>query len=288
MRHGRHTTARHDTAWFTTAPGDRPWQRKTYGVIFGARTPAGKAFDVALLVTILASVMIVMLDSVESIPDRWHRRLYFAEWVITILFTIEYVLRLACVAKPRRYALSFFGVVDLLAILPTFATLILPTAAPLVVVRALRLLRVFRVLKLTHLMGDSQELWGAVWQARGKVLVFVTTVLIVVCIMGAAVYVVEEPYADESGFHSLPTAMYWAIVTMTTVGFGDVAPVTPVGRLLTAFIVLFGYSLIIVPTGFVTVEAIDARRRLDETHCPHCGRRVENDDEPPMDAEDQA
>ncbi|MGF1635089.1 MAG: ion transporter [Phycisphaerae bacterium] len=277
-----------DAAWFRTEPGETPWQRRVFTVIFGADTRGGRVFDFALLVTIVLSVIVVMLDSVESIRAQHHGTLVAAEWVITILFSIEYVLRLACVREAKRYAFSFFGVVDLLAIVPTFLTLLFPAAAPLVVVRMLRLLRVFRVLKLTHLMGESQTMATAVWRSRGKILVFILSVLIVVCIMGAAVYVVEKPHEEQSGFTSLPTAFYWAIVTMTTVGFGDVAPVTSVGRLLTSIIVLLGYALIIVPSGFVTFTALDLdrqRRRKEgagqepsggkqPTVCPHCGKQV--------------
>ena len=245
-----------------------PWRERLQEIIFEADTPAGKAFDVALLVAIMLSVVSVSLESVATIDAKYHGVLFTAEWVFTGLFTIEYVLRLICTRRPVLYARSFFGVVDLLAVLPTWLSLFFPGAQHLMVIRSLRLLRVFRVLKLGRYLSAATELRRAVWASRAKVIVFITAVLIVVVIMGSAMHVVE---GGDDGFDSIPQSMYWAIVTMTTVGYGDVAPVTPLGKLLAAVVMILGYSFIIVPTGIITAELTRGYGRPVSTQaCREC------------------
>ena len=246
-----------------------PWRTRLHEIIFEADTPAGKAFDVALLVAILLSVVNVSLETVASVDARHHIALVTAEWVFTLLFTVEYALRLACVRTPRRYALSFFGIVDLLAILPTYLTLFIPGAHSFLIIRSLRLLRVFRVLKLARYLTEASALRHAMWASRAKVTVFLVSVLIVVMIVGAAMHLIE---GGESGFTSIPQSMYWAIVTMTTVGYGDVSPQTPLGRFVAAVLMILGYSFIIVPTGIISAELAHAAAPSVSTQaCPDCG-----------------
>lgn len=248
--------------------GLRPWQRRLHDLIFEAETPSGKAFDVILLVAILASVLAVILESVPAIDERYHTELRVIEWGFTILFTIEYVLRLICVARPLRYARSFFGVVDLLAILPTYLSLLIPGSHELAVIRGLRLLRVFRIFKLARYMGEAEALSEGLKASRAKITVFLMTVLISVTIMGAVMHLVEGP---KNGFVDIPHGIYWAIVTMTTVGFGDLTPVTGLGKFIASLMMVFGYSLIIVPTGIISAEIAVGRSRQSNTEtCPHC------------------
>lgn len=250
-------------------PKRAPWRHTLHEVIFEADTPAGKQFDVALLLVIGASVAAVMLESVESIRESYGRLLLVAEWTFTGLFTIEYVLRLVCVDKPLRYARSFFGVIDLLAILPTFLSLFVPGAQSLVIVRALRLLRVFRVLKLGHFLYEASVLTTALRASLRKIIVFLGAVLTIVMIVGAMMYLIE---GGEGGFTSIPRGVYWAIVTMTTVGYGDIAPNTVGGQILASFVMVMGYGIIAVPTGIVSVELSQARPRPVTTRaCPSCG-----------------
>jgi voltage-gated potassium channel len=250
-----------------------PWRAKLHEVIFEADTRAGKAFDVALLIAIMVSIVAVSLETVEPVQQRYGNVLTATEWTITILFTIEYVLRLLCVASPWRYATSFFGVVDLLAIVPTYLSVLIPGSQSLVVIRSLRLLRVFRVFKLGHFLTEAAALRRAVWQARGKIVVFLTTVLIAVSIMGSAMYLVENADQPSEQFTSIPQGMYWAIVTMTTVGYGDIVPETAIGKFLAAILIILGYSLIIVPTGFVSAELVGAKlatRPVSTQTCASC------------------
>lgn len=248
--------------------GLRPWQRRLHDVIFEAETPIGKAFDVLLLAAILLSVAAVILESVEAVNARFHLALVVAEWAFTVMFTIEYVLRLLCVRRPLRYALSFFGIVDLLAILPTYVSVLVPGSQELLVIRALRLLRVFRIFKLGRYLGEAEALMEGIRQSRAKVTVFLTTVLITVTIMGALMHLVEGP---ENGFIDIPHGIYWAIVTMTTVGFGDITPHTTVGKFIASLMMVFGYSLIIVPTGIISAEiAVGNKGRINTETCPHC------------------
>jgi voltage-gated potassium channel len=239
-------------------------------VIFEAETPAGKAFDITLLWAICLSVVAVSLESVAPIRAEHGVALRIAEWVFTGLFTAEYVLRLLAVRNPWSYAKSFYGIIDLLAILPTFASLMVPGAQSLIVVRALRLLRIFRILKLTHLMGEARMLQAAVRGSMRKIMVFLTTVLMLMLIAGATMYLIE---GEKSGFTSIPKSIYWAIVTMTTVGYGDIAPQTVIGQVLASVIMIMGYGIIAVPTGIMTVEISAAARHAVSTEaCDSCGR----------------
>jgi voltage-gated potassium channel len=237
-------------------------------IIFEADTPAGKAFDVALLVAILSSVLVVMLESVASLREHAAAPLQAAEWFFTALFTVEYVARLAVVERPVRYARSFFGIVDLLAVLPTYLSFLLPGAHSLLVIRALRLLRIFRILKLGEFLGEQNLIMTSLRLSRAKILVFFATVLILDVVLGSAMYLIE---GEASGFTSIPVAVYWAIVTMTTVGYGDIAPATPLGQVLASVAMLIGYSILAVPTGIVTAEIYAASRAPITTRvCPHC------------------
>ncbi len=245
-----------------------PWRRKLHEVIFEADTPAGKLFDVALILTIAASVVAVMLDSVRPFRANHGTLLYTAEWVFTLLFTLEYLLRLACVGRPGKYAVSFFGVVDLLAILPTYLSLLLPGTQYLLVIRILRLLRIFRIFKLGHYVGAADHLTRALKASRRKIGVFLFTVLTLVVILGSLMYVIE---GEHRGFTSIPTSIYWAIVTLTTVGYGDISPQTPLGQMLAALIMITGYGIIAVPTGIVTVEMSRAAfQKVSNQACPQC------------------
>jgi voltage-gated potassium channel len=245
----------------------RGWRAKAHEVIFGADTPAGKAFDIALIVTILLSVVAVMLESVAPVRARYGSVLRVTEWVITILFTIEYILRLLCVGQPARYARSFFGVVDLLAILPTYISVIIPGAQALAVVRVLRILRVFRVLKLVQYVDEARVLRQALWNSGRKILVFLFVVFTIVIMVGALMYLVE---GEDAGFTSIPISMYWAVVTLTTVGYGDVAPLTAMGRFLSALLMIVGYGIIAVPTGIVTTELVRGQREITQHACHEC------------------
>ena len=237
-------------------------------MIFEAETPAGKTFDVLLLVAIVVSVLVVILESVEKIDQHFHFWLRSAEWMFTLLFTVEYVLRLLCVRRPVRYARSFFGIVDLLAILPTYLSIFVPGSQELLVIRGLRLLRIFRVFKLGRYLGEAEALMLGLRHSRAKIVVFLSTVLISVTIMGSLMHLVEGP---ENGFVDIPHGIYWAIVTMTTVGFGDLYPQTGLGKFIASIMMVFGYSLIIVPTGIISAEIAGGRGRPDNTEtCPHC------------------
>ncbi len=255
-----------------------PWRKRLHEIIFEADTPAGMVFDVALLIAILLSVLSVSLERVESIDERFHLALTTAEWVFTILFSVEYVLRLICVRKPHRYALSFFGIVDVMAVLPMYVTLLFPGAAvqQLLVIRALRLLRIFRILKLGRYLSEASVLRRAVWASRAKVTVFLTSVVVVVVIMGAAMYLIE---GEDNGFTSLPQSMYWAIVTMTTVGYGDIAPETPLGKMVAALVMILGYSFIIVPTGIISAELKrSVIKPITTQACPDCSLEGHDED----------
>jgi voltage-gated potassium channel len=257
------------------------WRERIGHVIFTTESPAARAFDVVLLWAIVASVVAVVLESLPAMRAAYGPTLRVVEWAFTVTFTIEYLLRLLTARRPRRYALSFFGIVDLLAFLPAYLALLLGTGPFLVVLRALRLLRVFRVLKLTRYLGEATVLGQALLASRAKIIVFLASVLTVVLIVGALMYVIEGP---EHGFDSIPIAMYWGIVTLTTVGYGDISPVTPLGRLVAALLMILGYGVIAVPTGIVTTEmvrATDARRsqeRAEGTACAACGAADHGED----------
>lgn len=232
-------------------PRTRGLRSKLHRIIFGVGTPAGKAFDVGLLVAILLSVTCVLLESVPEIDEEYGYPLRIAEWCFTVIFTIEYVLRLWTVAHARSYALSFLGIVDLLAILPTYLSAFFPGPQSLAVVRGIRLLRVFRVFKLVRFVREGSQLADALYASRRKIAVFVAGVVCIAVLFGTVMYLIED---DESGFTSIPTSIYWAIVTMTTVGYGDVAPSTTLGRLVSVVLMILGYSMIVVPTGIVSAE----------------------------------
>jgi voltage-gated potassium channel len=256
---------------FHTAKEEKPLtprRKQLFEVIFEAETPSGQAFDIALLVAILLSVLAVILESVAEIQEKYGVWLYGAEWFFTLLFTVEYGLRLISVMRPHRYALSFFGVIDLLAVVPTYFSLFLSGAQTLLVIRVLRLLRLFRVFKLTRYMGEARFLVAALKASRYKITVFLLTVASVVVIMGALMYLVEGP---ETGFTSIPRGIYWAVVTMTTVGYGDIAPQSFPGQALAATLMILGYGIIAVPTGIVTVELAQASRSMSLGTCPGCG-----------------
>lgn len=249
-----------------------PWRARLHEIVFEADTPQGRVFDVALIVVILMSVATVMLDSSRGVSEKYANAFRIAEWGFTIIFTLEYIARLLAVRRPLRYALSFFGIVDLLALLPSYISLLLPSGRYLLVVRILRLLRIFRVLKLGKFLSEGAILGEALRASRHKIFVFLSTVLTLVVLIGAVMYVVE---GEENGFTSIPTSMYWAIVTLTTVGYGDVAPQTPLGKLLASMVMIIGYGIIAVPTGIVTSELAQAARDagLNQQACPACGAR---------------
>lgn len=244
---------------------------RLHEIIFEADTPAGRWFDLTLIVVILTSVAVVSLESVASIRQEFGPWLRIAEWFFTGLFTIEYVLRLWTVRSPLRYATSFFGVIDLLSVVPTYLSLLLPGAQSLLVLRSLRLLRIFRIFKLAQYTFEAQTLTRALRASRRKIIVFLAAISTLVLVAGAAMYVVE---GEKNGFTSIPTSVYWAIVTMTTVGFGDITPKTPLGQVLASIMMIVGYGIIAVPTGIVSVElARAATLPINTQACPNCGRQ---------------
>ncbi len=245
-------------------------------VIFEADTPAGKRFDVVLLWAIVLSVTAVLAESVASVQESYGTALRMAEYVFTGLFTVEYAARLLAVRRPLKYMFSFYGMVDLLSILPTFVELLLPGAASLRVVRMLRLLRVFRVLKLVGFLREAQILKSALWASRRKITVFLAAVLVLVTLLGTVVYMVEDA---EAGFTSIPRSIYWAIVTVTTVGYGDIAPQTVPGQILASLMMILGYAIIAVPTGIVGAELARPTRVESNTQaCPSCAAEGHDDD----------
>ena len=238
-------------------------------IIFDHDTPESRAFDIGLMGLIVFSVLLVMVETVEEIDARYGTLLLVLEWIVTILFTIEYVARLATVASKVRYARSFFGVVDLLAILPVYLSLVLPGAQSLLVIRSLRLLRVFRVFKMARWLSEANYLVRAIRASSRKIVVFLVVVILINVIVGSSMYLIEGP---ENGFDSMFRGLYWSIVTMSTVGFGDIAPSTPPGQVLAAVLMITGYSVIAVPTGIVSAE-VAGRGHLDKS-CPGCGSAV--------------
>lgn len=249
--------------------GGATWRARWFRVIFGHEDAAGRLFDIVLIVAILASIVVTVLDSVASLHLHLGTWFLGMEWLFTLTFTLEYVVRLLVVRRPMRYASSFFGVVDLLSVLPTWISLAVVGSQYLLVIRALRILRIFRILKLSRYVGEADLLWTTLVRTRRKILIFVSTILTLVLIFGALMYLIEGP---EHGFTSIPTSMYWAVVTMTTVGFGDITPQTVLGQLLTSVIILVGYSIIAVPTGIFTAElASGLLANKKSTPCPECG-----------------
>ncbi len=267
-----------------------PLRARLHEIIFESDTQSGKWFDVGLMVAIGLSVIVVMLDSVPSAHAQYEPELAVAEWFFTVLFTIEYVLRLYCVGKPLRYATSFFGIVDLLAIVPTPLSALFPRAGALSVVRTLRILRVFRVLKLVHYLHELRELGAALHASRRKITVFLCAVLTIAVILGSLMYVIEG-HNPGTRFSSIPQSVYWAIVTLTTVGYGDLSPDTPLGKAMASVIMILGYSILAVPTGIISVEIARVSDResvsgqacpecsgeshaIDAKHCKYCGARL--------------
>ncbi len=248
-------------------------RRRLYNVIFEADSPAGRNFDIGLVIAILLSILVVVLDSVPAINAAHSRTMNLLEWGITLLFTGEYIARLMCVRHPIRYATSFFGIIDLLSVLPTYFSLFIPEAAVLLDVRILRLLRVFRIFKLTLYINEYTLLGGALRASGRKILVFLSVVLMAVLILGTVMYVVEGP---KHGYTSIPVAMYWATVTMTTVGYGDITPQTGLGKLIASFMMLLGWGILAVPTGIVTAEMTSQRlgqRRASARTCAACNSK---------------
>ncbi|MET0855759.1 MAG: ion transporter [Telluria sp.] len=235
------------------------WRRRLYNIVFEADTKSGRTFDIALVIAIIVSIIVVVLDSVPSLNARHNMKVNALEWGITILFTAEYIARLVCVRHPIRYATSFFGIIDLLSVLPTYFSLFVPEAAVLLDIRILRLLRVFRIFKLTLYINEYTMLGGALRASGRKILVFLSVVLMAVLILGTVMYVVEGP---KHGYTSIPVAMYWATVTMTTVGYGDITPQTGLGKLIASFMMLLGWGILAVPTGIVTAEMTSQRMGL--------------------------
>jgi voltage-gated potassium channel len=244
------------------------WRGKIHEIIFEAETPAGKIFDVFLIFCILISVVVVLLESVSSIRVQYSRVLFSIDWFFTFLFTVEYILRLVSVKRPRLYAKSFYGIVDLLAILPSYLSLLFPATGYLQVIRILRVMRIFRIFKLVHYIQEAQTLGRALRASRRKIVVFLSAVLTLVIIFGCVIYIIE---GEENGFTSIPRSIYWAIVTMTTVGYGDISPKTSLGQAFAAVIMILGYAIIAVPTGIVTAEVVRAERSEISTQvCPNC------------------
>ena len=258
-------------------PKNRSWQSRLHDVIYESNTTAGKAFDVALLLLIVASIIVVMLDSITSLNREYNELFNVLEWVFTFLFTIEYILRLISIQKPLRYVFSTLGIIDLLAIIPSYLSIVFAGAQSLLVLRALRLLRIFRIFKLTHFLTEIQFLKTAINSSLKKITIFMLVVLSLVIILGSVMYLVEK---GENGFNSIPDSIYWAIVTITTVGYGDISPVTPLGKLIASLMMFIGYGIIAVPTGIITTEMAMAVRTRKDKHetCPGCGKEGHDGD----------
>ena len=269
------------------------FRQQVHIIIYGTNTVAGRLFDLALLVLILLSVLMVMLETVDKVDQRFHQFLIISEWVITIFFTIEYILRIISIKKPHQYIFSFYGIIDLIAILPMYLSFFVTGTSVLAVVRALRLLRIFRILNLVHFTGQASELKLAIKASRTKIIVFIYFVLVVCILLGSLMYVIE---GDASGFTSIPVSIYGCIVTLTTVGYGDIAPITPLGQVIASLIMILGYGIIAVPTGIVTAEFARGRNsglflnlrnpcvncgtedhRENADYCYHCGHPLHDE-----------
>ena len=268
------------------------WKTKLHEIIYEADTPAGKLFDVILLIVILASIVLVMLESVKSIDIKYHKFLNVSEWVITILFTLEYIARIITVKKPLKYITSFYGIIDLLSTIPKYLSFFLVGGHSLVALRALRLMRVFRILKLVRFIGESNNLIRALKASRVRIAVFISFILILCTILGTIMYLIED---DASGFTSIPESVYWAIVTLTTVGYGDIAPQEPLGQFIASLVMILGYAIIVIPTGIITSEIVKdsinnvhtntqsclncsaGKHRDDAEFCYECGHKLSHD-----------
>ncbi len=244
-------------------------KEKLYEIVFEADTKEGKAFDIALLIFILISIVLVSIESVKSIAEEYKYTLFYAEWVLTFFFTVEYILRIYMVRKKSAYIFSYYGLIDLLSLLPSYIGLFISGAQGLIVIRALRLLRIFRILKLSRYVQDSTLIVSALKASRSKISVFVFAVVMMVIIIGTIMYLVE---GEESGFGSIPESIYWAIVTLTTVGYGDIAPTTTLGRFIASFVMILGYGVIAVPTGIVTAEISNSKKNseISTQVCDEC------------------
>lgn len=267
------------------------WKSRIHEIIYGTHTPAGRLFDIILLVVIIYSIIIVMLESVKGYDTKYHEFFNISEWVVTILFSIEYILRIISVSKPKKYIFSFYGIIDLLSTIPKYLTFFFAGSQYFTALRALRLLRVFRILKLVRFLGESNNLLRAVNASKTKIFVFVFFVLIISVILGTVMYLVEGP---SHGFNSIPHSIYWTIVTLTTVGYGDISPETPLGQFIATFIMIIGYGIIAVPTGIVSAEYVAKRKtefdkgrsckncgadilRNDADYCRKCGHKLEDE-----------
>ncbi|MBA3634327.1 MAG: ion transporter [Acidobacteria bacterium] len=244
-----------------------PLRDRLHEIIFEADTRAGKIFDLVLLWLIITSVAVVILESVKSLGEEYGEAFYYFEWIFTVFFTLEYILRLLSVRRPLRYAFSFFGIIDLLAIIPGYLRLLIPGTHYLLTIRILRLLRIFRILKLTEYIMEAGVITSALRASRRKISVFILAVLAIVTVVGSLIYVIE---GEENGFTDIPTSIYWAIVTLTTVGYGDLSPKTALGKMLSSIVMILGYAIIAVPTGIVTAELTRANRKYSTQVCPEC------------------
>ncbi len=262
----------------------RHWKVKLHEIIYEADTPAGKLFDIVLLITIIASIVLVMLESVKSIDSKYHDILNISEWIITILFSIEYIARIITVKKPLHYITSFYGIIDLLSTIPKYLSILFTGTHALVALRALRLLRIFRILKLARYLGASNNLMSALKASRAKISVFLFAVVIVAIILGTIMYMIE---GEENGFTNIPKSVYWCIVTLTTVGFGDIAPQTPLGQFIASLVMILGYGIIAVPTGIVSAEYTSLSKNKEDSKkndvhlntqsCPNCSAEKHKD-----------
>lgn len=253
----------------------RKLKDKLYEIVFEADTRTGKIFDVALLAVILVSVILVMLESVPGIREIHHNKLVILEWIITGIFSLEYLLRILIVKKPWKYILSFYGIIDFLAVIPTYVGLFVISYQSLLAIRIIRLLRIFRIFKLTRYTSAGRTLIHAIWRSREKISVFIFFIIILVTVIGTIMYLVE---GEESGFKSIPVSIYWAVVTLTTVGYGDISPITPMGQFLASIVMIMGYAIIAVPTGIVTAEIIRPSIHKNTQVCPGCMHDKHDDD----------
>ena len=254
------------------------WRASLHEIIYEADSRKGRIFDLVIIVAIVASIILVMLESVKSLDERYHDFFNISEWIITILFTIEYFARIISVKKPSRYIFSFYGIIDLLSTIPKYLSLFMGGAHALVALRGLRLLRIFRILKLVRFVGATDNLARALHASRYKIFVFISSVVVICVIIGTMMYLIE---GDESGFTNIPISIYWTIVTLTTVGYGDIAPQSPFGQFLASLVMILGYGIIAIPTGIVSVEMAKGKGHhvdMNTQSCPNCSAGVHRDD----------
>ena len=257
---------------------EKKWKSQLHEIVYEADTREGKIFDLVIIVAILLSILLVMLESVKSLDAKYHNFFDVSEWIITILFTVEYIVRIISVKRPSSYIFSFYGIIDLLSTIPKYLSLFLGGAHALVALRALRLLRIFRILKLVRFVGATENLGRALVASRYKIFVFISSVLVLCIIIGTMMYLIE---GDESGFVSIPISIYWTIVTLTTVGYGDIAPQTPLGQFLASVVMMLGYGIIAIPTGIVSVEMSKDHKikvHMNTQSCKNCSADNHKDD----------